>query len=117
MSETNNEDKNLQEKVTVSPTERQKNIAAVCYVFFLIGLFTVEKESTFVKFHIKQSLTLLILAILVNVLTVIPILGWIIYPFAMIFILILFVMGILNALAGQEKELPIIGKYAKNLSI
>jgi len=65
----------------------------------------------------KQSLVLLIFAILINALLLIPILGWILYPFASLAIVIFFIIGIINALGGQEKELPIIGTYSKSLSI
>lgn len=110
------ESKKTSEKVTIVPTDRQKNIAAICYIFFIIGYFTVEKDSPFVKFHMKQSLTLLVFAILTNILLIIPILGWILYPFASIAIIIFFILGIINALSGEEKELPLIGKYSENLS-
>jgi uncharacterized membrane protein len=114
MSESTN---SSPKKTFIVPTNRQKNIAAICYIFFLIGYFTVEKDSAFVKFHIKQSLTLLIFGILTNILLIIPILGWIIYPFATIAVIVLFIIGILNALGGKEKELPFIGKYAENFNL
>ena len=41
----------------------------------------------------------------------IPILGWIIAPIASILITVLSVIGIINALNGKAKELPIIGKF------
>lgn len=111
------EEKKSPEKVIVVLTDRQKNIAALCYIFFLIGYFTVEKDSPFVKFHIKQSLTLLIFAVITSVIGIIPLLGWLIAFLGGILSLILFIIGILNALGGKEKELPIIGKYAENLSL
>ena len=42
---------------------------------------------------------------------IIPILGWIIAPILSIVITVLAVIGIINAVNGKAKELPIIGKY------
>ena len=111
------EEKKTSEKVTIVPTDRQKNIAAISYIFFVIGYFTVEKDSAFVKFHMQQSLTLLVFAIALSVVGIIPILGWLIAFLGGILSLILFIIGIINALGGEEKELPIIGKYAENFSL
>jgi len=111
------EEKKTSEKVTIVPTDRQKTIAAISYVLFVIGYLTVEKDSPFVKFHMKQSLTLLVFAILTNILLIIPILGWFLYPFASIAVIIFFILGIINALGGEEKELPFIGEYAENFSL
>jgi uncharacterized membrane protein len=111
------EEKKTSEKITVLPTNRQKNIAAISYIFFIIGYFTVEKDSPFVKFHMKQSLTLLVFTVAISIIGIIPLLGWLIAFFGSILSLILFVIGIINALSGEEKELPLIGKYAKNFSL
>ena len=40
-----------------------------------------------------------------------PIVGWIIAPILSIVITVLAVIGIINALNGKAKELPIIGKF------
>ena len=42
----------------------------------------------------------------------IPVLGWIILPFASLGILIVWIMTALKALKGERYQLPIIGKYA-----
>lgn len=114
------EEKKTSKKVTIVLTDRQKNIAAISYIFFIIGYFTVEKDSPFVKFHMKQSLALLIFAAAISftlsILGIIPLLGWLIAFLGGILSLILFVIGIINALSGEEKELPLIGKYSENLS-
>lgn len=110
------ESKTSPEKIIIVPTDRQKTIAAVCYVLFIIGYFTVEKDSPFVKFHMKQSLTLLVFSVILSMIGIIPILGWLIAFFGGILSIILFIIGIVNALGGKEKELPLIGKYAEIFS-
>lgn len=78
------------------------------------------KKSSFVKFHVKQGLVLLITAVIFSffygVLVFIPILGWLIICVLQLFVLVLFIIGIVNALNGKENTLPIIGGLAKKFT-
>lgn len=91
-----------------------KAVSAVAYlgILFFIPMVTNPK-SDFAMFHANQGLLLLIAAVIVNVLgSMIPIIGWfIIWPLGSIFILILFIMGLINALNGHKKRLPLIGGF------
>ena len=94
--------------------EKNKAMAIVGYIIpilFFIPLVTEAKNSPFAKFHANQQLNLLLAAIAVNVVgTIIPILGWfIILPLGTILIFVLAIMGIINAVKGELKKLPIIG--------
>jgi uncharacterized membrane protein len=99
----------------------QKNIgmAVLCYfgILVLIPFLTDAKNDPFVKFHIKQGLVLLISYVIVGVITAIPFLGWIVGGILWILLLILFIMGIINAAGGKEVELPVIGKFGENFKI
>ena len=101
--------------------EGNKNIgmAILCYIgiLVLIPLLTDAKNDPFVKFHIKQGLTLLIFDIIVSIVAAVPVIGWIVAMVGSILVLILFIMGIINAAGGQEKPLPIIGSYADKFNI
>lgn len=90
--------------------EDNKGIAALAYLIFFLPLLAA-KESKFAKFHANQGLNLLILSLAVNTVgAIIPIIGWfIILPLGGLFTLILFIMGIVNALNGTTKKLPLIG--------
>lgn len=90
--------------------EKNKVMAVLAYIIFLIPLFAA-KDSKFARFHTNQGLVLFIGGILSSVIAAIPIIGWIIAPIAGIIITILAVIGIVNALGGKAKELPIIGKF------
>ncbi|GAB6108210.1 DUF4870 domain-containing protein [Fusibacter bizertensis] len=85
-------------------------IAAVAYILFFIPL-VVDSNSEFGKFHANQGLVLLLLGIAVSVVgSIIPFLGWfIIAPIGGLLVLVLAIVGIINALNGEQKELPIIG--------
>jgi uncharacterized membrane protein len=87
-------------------------------VGFLIALL-VKKEDKYVMFYAKQSLVLFIgfiIAGIVNgILQLIPVLGFIISSIISLFMTILWIFSWVYALSEKEKELPIIGQYAKNL--
>jgi uncharacterized membrane protein len=110
-----------------------KACAALSYILIgIIWYFFDEKmkQNSFVKFHVKQGLVLLI--------------AWIIYSivlsiiFSALFVPLMFggmmfgligilrllnlvpwvfaIIGIINAVGGNQKELPIIGKYASKFT-
>ncbi len=86
--------------------------------YFLIGIIWLlvdEKlrNNSFAKFHVKQALVLLIASIIINVVgSIIPFIGWfIILPVGSLFVLVLWIMGLVYSLQGEMKELPLIGRY------
>ncbi len=90
--------------------EDNKVIAALAYIIFFLPLI-VAKDSEFGKFHANQGLILLLLGFAVSIVgTIIPFIGWfIIAPVGGLVVMVLGILGIVNALNGVEKELPIIG--------
>lgn len=90
--------------------EKNKVMAVLAYIIFLIPLFAA-KESPFARFHTNQGLVLVIAAVISSVIAAIPVIGWIIAPVIGIAVTVLAVIGILNALNGKAKELPLIGKF------
>lgn len=103
---------------TQSTEKAQKNtaMAIVAYILFFVPLLTEAKNDPFVKYHVKQGLTLFISAILVNVANwILPFfLAWITTPLWIILV-VLFVIGVMNAAKGKQKPLPIIGKFGEQL--
>jgi uncharacterized membrane protein len=95
-------------------TGLDENVAGLlCYLFgFITGIIflVVEKKSSFVKFHAKQS-TITFLCLLVIILLV----GWIpvIGTLVLIFSLILWLVLMIKALQGKRYSLPIVGKMAE----
>lgn len=103
-----------------SGSKKNTAMAALAYVLFFIPLLTDAKNDSFVKFHVKQSLILLIVSvgwsIISQFLRYLPVLGWVVGGLAgtviSILLLILWVKGLMNALNGKEEVLPVIGSYA-----
>ena len=77
----------------------------------------MAKDDAYVKFHIKQSLALIVVGFLVMIVSRIYF-----FPFAVfgifinMFLGILGILGILNALQGKEKELPLVGSLAESFN-
>ena len=90
--------------------EKNKVMALLAYIIFLIPLLAA-KDSKFARFHTNQGLVLFLGGIIASVVAVIPVIGWIIAPIAGLVITVLAIIGILNALNGRAKELPVIGKF------
>lgn len=111
-------------KETKAPTSSQKDIdenklmAVLGYLGILLLIpLLAKKDSPYAQFHAKQGLVLLIAGIIVGVVAVIPVLGWIISLLGYLGYIILWIMGIVNAISGKMNELPLIGKFARNFNI
>ncbi|HUD08953.1 MAG TPA: DUF4870 domain-containing protein [Candidatus Saccharimonadales bacterium] len=103
-------------KADTSDAEKNKAMGIVGYIIpilFFIPLISDAKNSPFAKFHANQQLNLLLAAIVVNIVGgIIPFIGWfIILPLGTIFLLVVAIMGIINAAKGEMKELPLIGSF------
>lgn len=97
-----------------SDAEKNKAMGIIGYIIpilFFIPLITDAKNSPFAKYHSNQQLNLLLAAIVVNVVGgIIPFIGWfIILPFGSIALIVFAIMGIINAVKGEMKPLPLIG--------
>ena len=80
-------------------------------IFLIVEPFN---KNSYVRFHSWQSIFLSIAAIAANVvLTVIPIVGWILIPFVGLGFLVIWVIVLIKALNGQRFKLPFIGNLAE----
>ncbi|MEM2916028.1 MAG: DUF4870 domain-containing protein [Candidatus Woesearchaeota archaeon] len=99
-----------------------KLFAFLAYLLNIVGFIIVllaKKDDKFAMYHAKQSLVLFVAwVVLYLVGIVIPLLGWfIILPIGGILLFVLWLFGVINALTGKEKPLPIIGKYGEMLKL
>ncbi|MDZ7586146.1 MAG: DUF4870 domain-containing protein [Patescibacteria group bacterium] len=91
----------------------EKTASALCYVLgWVTGLvfLLAEKENKKVRFHAMQSL--LFFAGMM-VMSLVPVIGWLLWPLIMIVSFIVWLMSIYKAYNGEEFELPVAGKMAK----
>ena len=95
---------------TPEDASANKWMAVLAYlgILVLIPLF-VAKESKFARFHVNQGLILLICSV---VSAVFSRMGWGAIAWILnIVIFVLAIIGIINAVKGEAKELPVIGKF------
>ena len=102
---------------------QNKAMAVLAYIgiLVLVPIFAA-KESKFAKFHANQGLILLIVDVIVAILimvlsAVILAISWRLYWVSTILSLLYIpllgfsILGIINAVNGKAKELPLIGKF------
>lgn len=114
MSLDNQETKEVKSTET-SSTDNSKICAVLAY--FAIGIiwyFLDEKmkKDEFAKFHVKQALGLIIADLVLMTALGASIIGIPFIVVVKVFALVFSIMGIINALNGDKKELPIIGSYS-----
>lgn len=113
---------------TTSSTGLAPNVAAaLSYLFGIITgvvFFVLEKDNRFVRFHAMQSIVVsaafIILGIVLSIFSMIPLLGWILGALASMVVgivaLILWLVLMFKAFQGEEWEVPVLGKYARQYS-
>jgi len=93
-----------------------KGMATIAYIT-IIGLIIAfvqnnEKKNAFAFFHIRQSVGLAVTGLALGVIGMIPILGWIINILGIFVLIYMWIMGLMNAINGKEKTVPLLGdKY------
>lgn len=106
-----------------SQTEQKKEeknvlMASLAYIGPLVIVsYLTSKDDPFVKFHIKQGLVLFTTEIGIWVLMSV---FWLLFPIwqiANFAVFVLAIIGIVNAAGKKEKDLPLVGKYAKHFAI
>lgn len=95
-------------EVSKEEIEKHKTMAILAWIIFFIPLLTDAKDSKFAKFHANQSLLVTLIAILGSVLTS-TVIGAIVGIPLSIVALVFWIMGILSAVNGQMKRIPIVG--------
>jgi uncharacterized membrane protein len=82
-----------------------KTMGVLAYFIFFLPLL-VDSKNEFGRFHSNQGLLVFILSIIASIVgSIIPILGWV----GSILVLVLAIIGIINASKEEMKELPLIG--------
>jgi uncharacterized membrane protein len=106
-------------EVDSADVDKNKVFAILAYlgILFIVPLL-VAKDSPFAKYHANQGLTLflawIVLSVASTVLWFIPVIGYMLgmaFWLGDIALLVLMVMGIINAAKGVMEPLPVIGQY------
>ena len=100
-----------------------KTIAIISYLTWIgwIIAFVLynSNKSKLAAYHLRQTLALMILGILAYIVQImlifVPFLGWAIICIIWIGLLVLWIFGLVAAVNGQEKPMPVIGSLAQNI--
>lgn len=97
----------------MSPTA-ERGLSALSYanILFLVPLF-LGRQSRLAQFHSRQGVVMFVVQTIGGLVAWFPLVGWL---FGLLVIAFSF-YGALQALMGNEWELPWLGKYAKKLKI
>ena len=95
---------------TSDPNAKLYSVLAYIGILWIVGLLAA-KDDVFVKYHVNQGLILFLLGIAGSVIGIIPILGTIVAAVVGVFCFVCFILGIVNAVKGEMKPLPFIGKF------
>ena len=94
---------------------RVMGVLSYLSILVLIPLFAA-KESPFARFHCNQGIVLalgeVILSLAAKILGKLPLIGWVfklVGWFGGIVLFVFAILGIINAINGKAKELPLIG--------
>lgn len=106
--ETNTNSENTNQAVNSN-----SQMAVVAYIT-IIGLIIAivdnqNKKDEMVAFHIRQSAGIAGCAIALAVISIIPILGWIIWFVGIFVLLYMWIMGLVNAAKPEKKPVPFLG--------
>lgn len=79
--------------------------------------YLTAKENSFVKYHIKQGLVLVVIEVALWIIGSMVWGLWMILQIINIGLIVLSVLGIVNVIQKKEAELPLVGQYAKHFKI
>ncbi len=84
-------------------------VAYLTWVGLLIAFVMGDREGS--KFHLNQSLVIWLAGTLIGILSRVPLVGWLIGAVGGIFCAVCWFIGIINAMQGVEKEVPLLGQF------
>jgi len=98
--------------------EENKVWAFIAYIWVLsIAVLLAKKDSPYAHYHAKQGFLVFLISVGIMILNIpfffLTPIFWIIN----VALVVLSIIGIINALNGKKEPLPLIGKFAEKLKI
>lgn len=84
-------------------------IAYITLFGWFVALVLNNPKSGHGSFHIRQSLGIWLLFVVSGFVLVIPILGWIAGLAGYVLGFVMWIMGLISAVNGEQKEVPVLG--------
>lgn len=93
-----------------------KVVAILSYVTvfgWIAAVIMNNPKKPLASFHVRQMLGIMLAGLALMVVSIIPILGWIVAFVGMIALFVFWIMGLIGAIQGQQKPLPLIGERSQ----
>jgi uncharacterized membrane protein len=85
-------------------------VAYITIIGLIIALIlNQEKKDPFAGFHIRQSMGIFASSIGLSLVALVPLVGWIVAIVGSLLILVLWVLGLINAIGGHMTPVPVLG--------
>jgi len=93
-----------------------KFFAVISYISFLcIIALLLQKNNKFSLYHAKQGLVLFVTEVAAFILSIIPLLGWIIGVFGYALFLLVSIWGMIHAFLGNYCRIPLVSDIAEKI--
>ena len=96
-------------------TTEDRTVAILAYLtllgFIVAAILNSSNKTTLGAYHLRQALGLLLSGIALAVIAIVPILGWLAAWAGSIFLLVLWVLGLIAAINGQKTPVPVMGTH------
>ena len=100
---------------TVETSNEDKTVAILSYltiIGFIIALILHgQKKTQLGAYHLRQTLGFVVTGFALGVVGIIPLLGLLIIILAMPVMFVFWVMGLVSAVQGKMKPVPLVGEY------
>jgi uncharacterized membrane protein len=101
--------------VAAGVATQDKTVAILSYVtiigFIVAILMHQSRKTRLGAFHLRQTLGLWLTGVAGGFCAVVPILGWIVWFLLVIGLFVLWLMGLLSALRGDTRPVPLLGEH------
>jgi uncharacterized membrane protein len=81
-------------------------VAHIGWIGWILALILDKDKDPMARYYLRQTLILYLLAFI----GMIPFIGWIVG----LFVLVLWIISLIGAVNGEQKEVPVLGKLAQD---
>lgn len=114
MENTPNQETQTQNNNTGSnPSMDPKTIAIVAYITiigWIVAIIMNNPKNEHASFHIRQFLGIALLGFASGFVMIVPVLGWIAGLVGYLAAFVFWIIGLISAVQGTQKEVPVVGK-------
>jgi uncharacterized membrane protein len=100
---------------TYAVTTEDKTAAIVGYLtligFIVAVIIHGNKKTRLGAYHLRQALGLMLAFLAIGFCWMVPFIGWFVGFCGWIALVVLWIMGLVAALNGQQKPVPLLGEY------